>query len=476
MERIRYDRGIISLSGRKPVRTDDGTLLLDAVFARDGVLDYKIMNGTNMGIRRELRPPEENKKAIAQFGIIPVTDEHPPGLLDSSNSSLYRKGITLQNPRYETIAGKGGFVLGQIAIFDSELQERILSGEQIETSSGYKCACEEKPGRFKHLDGSFYDYDAIQRNLEVNHQAITRKGRAGADVCVYLDSIHLDDEVGVSVDAFHFDVFDTALKPIHFDMGGKRMASIHLDGATYDVTEAVAAAISAHLHRHDTVMRDLEEAHDSLSSVMGERDALEFRLENAERKLDSVGFVSDGEGDYRLDMAKAKAKMAELDDEEDESDEEDDGDYEEEEPLMKGKRANKDSAIEFIAALRHADSLFGELDEEGNTFSSLHGEYLDSASDVRRLSLQAMYPSINMDAYDDEQIDAMYDVALQEADGYDDEDAGEEEYEESENTDSDSPDYATPLAELIGSARINTVNTVDQGVDAAWKEPLAMSR
>lgn len=474
---IRYDRGIISLSGRKPVRTDDGTLLLDAVFARDGVLDYKILNGDNMGVRKELRLPEENKKAIVQFGIIPVTDEHPPGLLDSSNSMIYRKGITLQSPRYETVPGKGGFVLGQIAVFDAALQERILSGEQVETSSGYKCVCEEKPGTYKHNDGAIYRYDAIQRNLEINHQAITRKGRAGSDVCVYLDSISPTDEVGISVDAFYYDVFDSALKPTFFDMG-RTMAQIHLDGATYEVTESVAAAIQSHLYHHDSVKKELEQANENLSAILGERDALEFQLENAESTLDSVGFVRDGEGSYRLDMSKAKQKMAEY--EEEEGDEEDDEEDSKEDTMKKGKNDSADTlAREYYDALYQADSILG-ADEEGNTFSMLFKDHLDTAADVRRIVTQSLRPDINLDSYSDEQVSAMYDLAVSDLNDYDDdeEEGSEEGYEEDENLDSDRIDYASNIAELIGSSRIarNAPTKTEGGVDNAWQQPLALSR
>lgn len=479
---IRYDRGIIQLSGRKPYRTDDGTLLLDAVFARDGVLDYKILNSASgSDLRRELRPPEENKRAIAQFGVIPITDEHPPGLLDSENSSYYRKGITLQSPRYENVPGKGGFVLGQIAVFDSELQERILSGEQVETSTGYKCSCEEKPGRYEHADGTVYHYDAIQRNLEINHQAITRKGRAGADVCVYYDSLRPSDEVGISVGTLHFDVFDAALKPHYIDLkGSSRMATVHLDGATYEVTEPVAAAFSAYRFRHDALQKNYDELQETYSSTLGERDALEFQLENAEETLDSVGFVRDGEGGYRLDMAKAKAKMAEYSKEEEDEDEDDEEDDEEESPTMQ----KKEDSLEFVEILRHADSLFGELNEDGDTFSSLYGPHLDSASDARRIMVQALNPQINLDEYDDDEVGAMYDLEMDRlADEYEDDEEDEDEegyYEDSADEDESEErhDYASDLSDLILQARManNPSKQEGVGVDDSWQQPLTLSR
>lgn len=481
---IRYDRGIIQLSGRKPVRTDDGTLLLDAVFARDGVLDYKILNpASGNGLRRELRLPEENKKAIAQFGIIPVTDEHPPGLLDSNNASLYRKGLTLQSPRYESIPGKGGFVLGQIAVFDSDLQERILSGEQVETSSGYKCSCEEKSGEYKHADGSFYNYDAIQRNLEINHQAITRKGRAGSDVCVYLDSLRPSDEVGISIDAIHYDVFDAALKPHYIDLkGSSRMATIKMDDATYEVTEPVAAAFSAYRYRHDALERQYNELQENYSTVLGERDLFEYQLQSAEETLDSVGFVRDGENGYRLDMDKAKKKMAEY--ESDDEDEEDDDEEDDMPPPKKGKgkkscNDSRQDSLEFLSVLQHADSLFGQLTEEGETFSNLYGQHLDSASDARRIVLQALNPQVNLDEYGDDEVDAMYDLEMSRIEDEDEEDYEEDDEEDEITQDSAEPraDYSGELSQLIAQAKmVGRTPSEGTGVDEAWKQPLTLSR
>ena len=185
-QQLRLDRVALPRHLR-PYETEDGMLLVSAVFARDGVLEYRRADGT---IRRELRLPEENQKALAQFGLVPFTVEHPlVGLLTKDNAHLYRKGITLQSPKYRAVPGKGGFVEGQIAIFDDDAKRLVQDGSKLELSTGYKCTTEEKPGVYvcPHT-GNAYVYDAIQRNIRVNHQAVTVQGRAGADVAIKMDS------------------------------------------------------------------------------------------------------------------------------------------------------------------------------------------------------------------------------------------------------------------------------------------------
>lgn len=76
---------------RSPVFREDGTAILEGWFAKSGVLEYKTPDGK---IIREFRPPEENAKAAHKWGLIPVTLEHPPGLLDSSSNPSYLKGLT----------------------------------------------------------------------------------------------------------------------------------------------------------------------------------------------------------------------------------------------------------------------------------------------------------------------------------------------------------------------------------------------
>ena len=183
---FRLDRGSVN----QPYLTKDGILLCDAVFARDGVLEYDyIADDGTVQTRRELRLPEENKRALAGFGLTSVTIEHPDGLVDANNGDQLRHGISLQHPRYEIVEGKGGFVKGQIALLTTDARDAIASGIS-EISAGYECWLEESPGEwFNPGTGRAERYDGIQRDIDVNHVCLTRQGRAGADVRALADSL-----------------------------------------------------------------------------------------------------------------------------------------------------------------------------------------------------------------------------------------------------------------------------------------------
>ena len=509
MSLIRLDRGLVALSGRKPHLTEDGILLLDSVFAKDGVLEYRVPGQTEP--RRELRHPDENKKALGGFGLVSVTDEHPPGLLNSDNASLYRRGITLGSPRYEVVTGKGGFVVGQVAIFDSELQQRILDGEQVETSTGYRCENENTPGVFKHLDGKDYRYDAIQRGIKVNHQAITRKARAGSDVSVYLDSIGCDrsifgtQEVGVLVTPIEYELFDSSQTPQLFDLkGSRRMAQLRIDSAVYDnIPEAVAAVISEKLARMDALekqvgeIRDLERTNEELrrtrDSIEAERDAWEFQLNNAEEILEQFGYTPDSRGGYlRSDASKKPPKMEEPEEEEEEEEyEEGEEEEEEEEDDESSNKEKEDSMDQRTDAyiyqleqenLRHEltriDSvLYDPESPEMPSFSEYYGDAIEPSADARRIFVQLANPGINLDSYDDAAIELLYQVVMDSDDDEEDYEDEEEEYgDEEESYDSG---YVEELAYEIEQARResygNEPGTQPYGIKPGYAAPLALS-
>lgn len=498
---IRLDRGILAFSGRKPHLTEDGILLLDSVFAKDGVLEYRVPGKAEP--RRELRLPEENKRALGGFGLLSVTDEHPPGLLTQDNAALYRRGVTLSSPRYEVVKGKGGFVIGQIAVFDSELQQRILDGEQVETSTGYRCEAENKVGVFDHLDGNQYKYDAIQRGIQPNHQAITRRARAGSDVAIYLDSAGLDsssfgmEDFGVLATPIEYELFDSSQSPRIFDLKGSgRMAQLRIDSVTYDgVPESVAAVVSERLSRLDALQREVEglrtleqkneELRQTRDSIEGERDAYEFQLNQAEEILEDLGYTPDSRGGYVLDSSKAKSKKPPMEEEEEEEMEEEEGEEEEMEEEEKEDSVMDERLDAYIRGLeqenlRHElsridSALYDPNDPEPTLFSQFYADAIETSADARRIFCQLANPHINLDSYDDEAISLLYQVTMDSDydEEEDDEDEGEEEEEQYDSG------YVEDLSREIEAARRETYGTEPgeqpYGVKESYMAPLALS-
>jgi len=242
---IRLDR--FTFTPRRAERTPEGYLRCDASVARVGILEYPQPDGR---VVREYRPPEEmsDPKALATFGGKAVTLEHPPEMLNAENTRQYAVGFTGTEVVYDQ-----GFVRVVVTVTDREAIDAVLRGDAVEVSAGYEVDIDPTPGVTP--DGQ--QYDAIQRNVRCNHLALTRRGRAGPEVRLHLDK--------------------------HPDSGRRTMAQLTLDNATFEVPEAVAAAVTTHLR---TRRRDQEEEEEkkmgSLLEGMGSR--LE-RLEACSEKM-----------------------------------------------------------------------------------------------------------------------------------------------------------------------------------------------
>lgn len=345
---LRFDKGTI----RKSYVSPEGYLTAEAVFAKDGVLEYRMPNGS---VRRELRLPEENKKALGQFGMVPVTLEHPPFLLTKDNATSYAKGLTDSNVVYD----KNGFVKGVITTFDSEAIDKIQNGEASEISAGYTCRTEDTPGVWRGQN-----YDAIQRDIQVNHVCFTAKGRAGQDVRVYLDS--QQEDIGYQV-----------------EMG---TTTIRRDGVDYSqVPEGFATLAASEFKRLDSLQKELEKAkevtenYDSLFDRFDEQsnenerlqaraDAFEVKAESATAILEELGYYFDSDDEafyYREDMCGDKTHKKDMkkhDMEEEDEEYEDMEDEEHKKNMGYGKK--KDSISEILSSWHEADQLIPGLSAE----------------------------------------------------------------------------------------------------------------
>lgn len=172
----RFDTGTL----RKPKKLASGFLRVDALLTRTGIFEYKLPNGS---IRRELRTADEvfHEDALESFALNPVTDDHPPEMLDAGNAREYQRGNLGESVRRD-----GGFVCASMIITDASLIAKMEGGKH-QVSCGYTCDSEDVAGVF---DGQ--RYDAIQRNIRGNHVAIVDVGRAGAVCAVRMDSDGFD--------------------------------------------------------------------------------------------------------------------------------------------------------------------------------------------------------------------------------------------------------------------------------------------
>ena len=149
----------------------------DITFATAGVLDYLHSDGS---ISKEAKLPEELFKdgTLNSLRGAPITNEHPNGFVDGTNSGNLVKGsvLSVEVKDDSRLEGSG-------SIFDASLIKEIEDGDKKEVSIGFSARVDETPGEFNGVK-----YDRAQRDIKINHLAVCPEGRAGSEVAIHNDS------------------------------------------------------------------------------------------------------------------------------------------------------------------------------------------------------------------------------------------------------------------------------------------------
>lgn len=152
--------------------TPEGYLIDNPILTRVGIFEYHNPDGT---IRRELRLPEEvfAAESLVSYKGKPVILTHEAGLVDVDNVQQEHIGTILSEGIQD-----GDNVRAQIVIHDAESLDYGLR----ELSLGYTQTPDETPGVWNGQP-----YDAIQRNIQINHLALVEKARAGEQARLNID-------------------------------------------------------------------------------------------------------------------------------------------------------------------------------------------------------------------------------------------------------------------------------------------------
>lgn len=226
--------------------TEDGYIVDKPILTRSGIFEYREPNGK---VRREYRPPEEVFHAdhLASLRGKPVTDGHP-GRVHAGNTDAIVGAILGEGEREDNN------LLGEVVIHAPK-----KLGERKELSLGYSVELDETPGE---IDGQ--RYDAIQRNLRVNHLAVVHRGRAG-NARLRLDH---DDAAETSITVE--DIKEMATDPVVNN--SPKLVSVRLDsGIEYHASPEVAIA-------YKTATDGAATAKARADAVEAERDALKAEV------------------------------------------------------------------------------------------------------------------------------------------------------------------------------------------------------
>jgi hypothetical protein len=148
--------------------------------SRLGVFDY-FVDGK---LVKKAKLPEDLFSRATQdtLHLAPVTNTHPrdangnPVLVDKFNAGDLIKG-TISNPRID-----GDKLVADEIIYDAKLIEEVADGSKSEVSIGFTFEEEEKSSAYGDQQ-----YDAVQRNIGINHVAHEEAGRAGPECRFHID-------------------------------------------------------------------------------------------------------------------------------------------------------------------------------------------------------------------------------------------------------------------------------------------------
>ncbi|KQV83248.1 DUF2213 domain-containing protein [Rhizobium sp. Root1220] len=261
-------------------RTGDGYLIADARIARTGIQAYlgSEVGKPDMGVVKVYRPGVEVFAAdtLKSAAHRPVTNDHPPELVTSDNWKKYAVGQT-----GDEIVGESIYLRVPLMVSDEATIKDIESGKQ-ELSAGYTCDLDFTAG--KTPDGEAYD--AIQKNIRINHVAIVAAGRAGSKV-----------RIGDGATAW-------GISPITSDQKPKEekimtLKTVTVDGIPVEVTDqgaVVIGTLQTRLVDANTKLADADKAH---QAVVAAHDAA-MAKKDAELDAMKAKVLSDADLDKRV--------------------------------------------------------------------------------------------------------------------------------------------------------------------------------
>lgn len=251
MGQQRYDKALI-LDYKEE---SNGYLTVTAAITRPGVFPYRRSDGS---IQFEAKLPDDifSDLTIMTARAKPVTDEHPPEPVTAQNWQRYARGTSHTDSRVE-----GGMLRVSLTVTDPVLIERILSGDQQEISIGFETDLVAEQGEYR---GQKYDFR--QTNININHIAMTKQGRAGPEVAIRGDSAYqVDDDQSKNE-------------------GGNKMPVIKLDGKEFEVPSEVKSrvdALEAQLETANTKVKGID-------ALQGRYDALEADVKQTKLDLEEA--------------------------------------------------------------------------------------------------------------------------------------------------------------------------------------------
>ena len=295
------ETGDVSREDRAPVsfveRTDEGFLRARAtVVARCGVQEYRRADGT---YQRELRLPEHvfQAESLGTLDGKPIVLGHPADhygrRVDAHNVTQLLRGV-VSTPREDAT-----HIVADVTLYDGSTIRAAEQGTR-ELSAGYRTKLVKVPGGVHRQDGCPYDgthADVYQTRIKYNHVALVSEGRANEGTS--------DRPVSLRLDSAGNQIQESK----------KKMATININGKTFEVDDDVAAAYNAtpredHAKDLEAVNVQLKEMRESLAKAEARADAAEEASKKREEEAQSDGKLR--EDAEKFELQKKAEQVTEL--------------------------------------------------------------------------------------------------------------------------------------------------------------------
>lgn len=271
-------------------RRDDRSLVADVRIARTGIQTYlgSEVGKADRALVRVYRPGSEvfSEDTLKSVAHRPVTNDHPADLVDSSNWKQHAVGQT-----GDEVTGEGVFIRVPLMVSD-EAAIRDIEGGKREVSAGYTCDLDWTAGQTPNGEA----YDAVQRNIRINHVAIVARGRAGSEVRI--------GDVAAPWGASPVPTADER-SPTMSD----QLRTVMVDGLSVSVTDQGAQAIDKLTNDREVARKALSDANTTHAKALADKDA---ELAKKDAEIDDLKGkeLSDADLDKRVQARAALVNTA----------------------------------------------------------------------------------------------------------------------------------------------------------------------
>lgn len=377
--------------------TAEGYFIDHPIVTSTGIFEYKNRDGS---IRRELRLSEEvfDPASLESYEGKPVIVTHEAGYVSKDNVEQEYIGTVLSKGYRDGEHVRAKIIIHNTGSLDCGLRELSL---------GYKTETDETPGEWEGQP-----YDAIQRNIRINHLALVANARAGDSARLNLDGDNPENEGGTQMsrissraDGFTPEEIQAAIEAYKARKAA-RTAPPTGDGEGIPPEEASSAPEG----------QDKQDAEETVQTVKDRRDRRDA-LEDPSGPENAMGVIAQQDEDIDSLLQVIADLMARGDNDDTPKTQEDS----EEEPVQKDSEAdppqgdgdgdksgtmNMDSA-DYIVRQRLEVARLGDK-------LGLSGLETLSLANARKRIIKAACPGLRLDGKDTSYLEAAFDLARSE--------------------------------------------------------------